>query len=216
MRRIASALLIVLALTAGLAHAAGPSADAIFARLKQGFAGVNDYRADVSLTIKGPNVSINGMRMTMYFKKPNKIHIEAAQGMAMIPPGGFLGNPINELAAGARPIYLGSERKLGRDCHVLKLANPGPNSKMPPVTLWVDKEHTVMVAMEMSGEMGVTSSWRYEKIGGKYYLPAEISAEMCMPGGRNAGQRSKATINFTNYRVNKGISDKVFQEKPKK
>ena len=214
MRRIAPALLIILALTAGLAIAAGPSADAILASLKRGFVGVNDYRADVSLTVKGNNVSINGMRITVYFKKPNKVHVDADQGMAMIPRGNFLGNPMSELGNGVRPIYLRSEQKLGRDCHVLKLVS-ATRANTPPMTLWIDKEHGVLLAME-SAEMGVKSSWSYEKIDGKYYLPAEISADIRAPGGRNAGQTAKAVLKFTNYRVNKGISDKVFVEKPSK
>jgi len=201
---------------AGPALARTPSADDIFTTLKRGFAGVNDYRADVCLTVKGPSVSINDMRMTVYFKKPNKIHVEAAQGMAMVPRGSFFGNPMSELATGARPVYLRSESKLGRDCDVLRLANPSAGPNMPPVTLWIDKEHVVMVAMETSGNGGMKTSWRYEKIDGKYYLPVEIRADMRAPGGANAGQPVKAVIKFTNYRVNKGISDKVFEQEASK
>jgi hypothetical protein len=203
-------------LATGLALAAGPSAEAIFASVKKGFAGVNDYRADLTLSVKGPNMSINDMRMTLYFKKPNKVHVEAAQGMAMVPPGSFLGNPTGELATGAQPVYLRSQRKLGRDCDVLKLVNPKAGAKAPAVLVWIDKERKVMVAMETSGELAVKTAWRYQKIDGKYYLPAEITADMKMPRGPQAGQSSKAVIKFTNYRVNKGISDKIFERKPGK
>lgn len=216
MRRTAAALLIIFAFTMALAASAEPSADAIFASLKKGFAGVRDYQADVSLSVKGPNVSINNMRMRLYFKKPNKIHVEAAQGMAMIPPGSFFGNPMSELATGARPVYLRTERKLGRNCDVLKLVNPKAGANAQAVTLWVDKEHTVVVAMETSGQMAVKTSWRYEKTDGKYYLPVEITADIRMPRGPETGQSSKAVIKFSNYRINKGISDKVFEKKPGK
>jgi len=221
MRRIALLLMIALVLSVvGSAYAQTPSADDIFTTLKRGFAGVNDYRADVSLTVKGPSVSINDMRMTVYFKKPNKIHVDATQGMAMVPRGSFFGNPMSELASGARPVYLRSESKLGRECDVLRLANPTAGSNMAAVTLWIDKEHVVMVAMETSGNGGLKTSWRYEKIGGKYYLPveirADIHADMNAPGRRNAAQPVKAVIRFTNYHVNKGISDKVFVQEASK
>lgn len=211
MRRVALALVMILAMTAGLALAAGPSADAILASLKKGFAGINDYRADVCLTVKGPSVSINNMRMTVYFKKPNRVHVDADQGMAMVPKGSFLGNPMADLANGARPVYVRSERKLGRDCHVLKLVKPDK----PAMTLWVDREHTVLVAAE-SPDMGIKSAWCYEKIDGGYYLPVEIRADMRSPGGPSSGRTVKAVLKFSNYRVNKGISDKVFDEKPRK
>ena len=107
MRRIAPLILIALTLVAGLpAAAASPSGEAIFAGLKRAFAAVNDYRAEVSLTVKGPRMSINDMRMTVYFKKPNKVHVDASQGMAVVPDGSFFGSPMNELASGARPVYL--------------------------------------------------------------------------------------------------------------
>lgn len=224
MRRIALLLTIVFVLSVvGPALARTPSADEIFTTLKRGFAGVNDYRADVCLTVKGPSVSINDMRMTVCFKKPNKIHIDAAQGMAMVPRGSFFGNPMSELATGARPVYLRSESKLGRNCDVIRLANPTAGSNAPAVTLWIDKEHVVMVAMETSAlrqaqheDGGLKTSWRYEMIDGKYYLPVEIRADMRAPGRANPGQPVKAVIKFTNYRVNKGISDKVFEQEASK
>ncbi len=188
--------------------------EAILAALKKGFAGVNDCTATVSLTVKGPQMSINGMRMTLYYKKPNKIHVEAEQGMAMFPRGDFFGNPIQELANGARAVYVKSERKLGVDCHVLKLTRTNAGPDAPAMTVWVDKKHMVAVAVESTGTAALKSSWRYETIGGKYYLPVEMIAELRPPGGPNAGKPVKSTIKFSNYKVNKGISDKIFESKP--
>ncbi len=216
MRRITTAVLVILVLAASVALAAAPSADAIFESVKKGFAGVNDYRADVTLTIKGPQVSINDMRMTLYFKKPNKVHVEAAQGMAMVPPSSFFGNPMTVLPSGARPVYVKSERKCDRECDLLKLANPKTDARASAVYIWVDKDRKVIVAMETSGEMATKTAWRYQKVDGKHYMPTEITADMKMPHGPKAGQSSKAVIQFTNYRINKGISDKVFQRKPGK
>lgn len=213
-RALLTISLVVLA--AGNAFAATPSADAILASLKKGFAGVNDYRAGMSLTVKGPQVSINGMQMTLYFKKPNKVHIEAEQGVAMFPHGSFFGNPAEDLASGARAAYVKSEKKLGVDCHVLKLTRSKAGPTAPAITLWVDKKHTVIVAAESSTEAAMKTSWRYETVEGKYYLPVEICADLRPPGGPNANKPVKATIKFSNYKVNKGISDKVFESNPPK
>jgi len=207
--------MIFLAITSAIAG--GPSADQILGSLKKGFVGVNDYRAGVSLTVKGPKVSINDMRMTLYFKKPNKVHIDTEQGVAIIPSGSFFGNPANDLAAGARPVYVRSERKLGRDCYLLKLTRQNPGPSMPEMMVWIDKQHTVIVAMESSTAAAMKTSWRYKMIDGKYYLPVEITAELRPPEAPNADQPVKATIKFSNYRVNKGISDKIFEDnRPKK
>jgi hypothetical protein len=211
MRRIAPLVLIALILTVGLpALCSVPSGDAIVAGLKRAFAAVNDYRADVSLTMKGPNMSINDMGMTVYFKKPGKIHVDAAQGMAVVPSGSF-GNPMDEFTSAAHPVYIKAEKKLGVDCHLLKLTNSGPQAG--DILIWVDTKRPVLVAMEAQRGGGtMKSAWRYEKIDGKYYLPVQINVDTSAPVGPNAGKPVKLTIKFANYRVNKGISDKVFTQ----
>lgn len=208
MRRSATLIMIALILTVGLsASSAGPSGEAIFAGLKRAIAAVNDYRADVSLTIKGPKMSINDMGMTVYFKKPGKIHVDAAQGMAVVPNGNFFGDPMNELANG-HPVYIRTEKRRGVDCYLLRLDNP--KTKGNVMQVWVDTKRPVLVAMETEINGGTKSAWKYEKIEGKYYLPVEITADTSAPAGPNAGRPIKVTIKFTNYRVNKGISDKIF------
>jgi len=212
--RVAPALAALLALSAVAVAVEKPSADAIIAALKKGFAGVNDYSAQVTVTVKGPQVSINGMQMKLYFKKPSKWHIDAEQGVAMFPQGNFFGNPAEELATGAQATYVKSENRLGTDCHVLKISRPNAGPGAPALTLWVDKKHTVIVAAESATESAMKTSWRYAMIDGKYYLPTEICADLRPPGGANANKPVKATIRFSNYKVNKGIDDKIFQSKP--
>ena len=203
------------------AIADAPSGDKIIAAMKRQFSTVNDYRAEVSLTVKGPKISINNMPMTIYFKKPNKIHVEATQGMAMVPGGNFFGDPMTELAGSNQATYVRTEKKLGRECYVLSIARP-----QSPLLLWVDKERSVMVAMD--GQGGFKTTWQYQKIVGKYYLPTQISADMQGPELRARHRRlggeedspnvgpTKVTLKFSKYIVNKGIDDKIFEEKNRK
>lgn len=200
MRRSLSVALVLL--IAWPALAAAPTGDAIIASVKRAFSPINDYRCDVTVTVQGPQISINNMSMTLYFKKPNRMHIDAKQGFAVAPSGNFLGNPIEELSKG-HATYLGTERNQGRECYVLKLSGQGVNPK-----LYVDKARSVIVATE--DERGSKAIWRYGRVDGKYYLPSEIRAEM--PNPRGGSERVKTTIRFSNYRVNKGISDKIFEE----
>lgn len=219
MRRLLSIIVLLTLMTPALA--ATPSGDKIIAAMKRQFSAVNDYRVEVSLTVKGPKISINNMGMTVYFKKPNKIHVDATQGLAMVPSGNLFGNPLNEIATSAHVTYVRTEKKLGRDCYVLNLA-----VERMPLLLWVDKERSVIVAMDGAG--GFQTTWQYAKVDGKYYLPTQISADMQSPSlahgrrGRFASDDTpsagptKVTVKFSNYKVNKGIDDKIFQEKKRK
>lgn len=90
------------------------------------------------------------MKMTLYYKRPDKVHIEAEQGVAMFPRGSLFGNPLEGFG-------------------------------------------------------------RYQAIDGKYYLPVQMNAELHPQAGSDAGKVIKSTIRFSNYRINKGISDKVFE-----
>ncbi len=223
MRRIA--LVTMLLLLVATAFAA-PAGDKIIADMKRRFSAINDYKADVTLTVKGPRISINNMQMTVYYKKPDRIHVDAKQGFAMVPSGNYFGDPLGEFAAsGARATYVRSEKKQGRDCYVVRIDGP-----QTPVLLWVDKQRSVIVAME--AQRGFATTWQYAKVDGKYYLPTEIRAEVQVPGmpaghGRRpranapdgvAGttELTRVTVKFSNYKVNKGIDDKIFQEKRRK
>jgi len=209
----AAGLAAILALAAVGAANEKPSADAILAALRKGFAGVNDCRATVTLTVKGPQVSINEMKMTLYYKKPNKVHIEAERGIAMFPRGALFGNPVQELGNGGRADYVRSERKLGVDCYVLRLTAPGARPGAH-ATVWVDKKHTVVVAAESTGTADMKTSWRYQTIDDKYYLPVQMNAELHPQAGPDTAGVIKSTIRFSNYRINKGVSDRVFESKP--
>ncbi len=219
MRRLTLFLSVMLSMTPCLADA--PSGDKIIAAMKRQFSAVNDYRADVAVTVKGPKVSINNMQMTVYYKKPNKIHVDAKQGLAMIPSGNYFGDPLGHLGS-VNATYQRSVKKHGRECHVLSI--PGGRGT---VTLWVDKERLTTLAMD--SEDGLRTVWRYALIEKKYYMPSQIAAEIKAPigmdayrhrgpGDKTSGETgpTKVTIRFSNYKVNKGIDDKVFQEKKPK
>lgn len=192
-----------------MARAGQPSGEKVIAAVRHAFGSVNDYRVDVTLSVKSSKISINNMGMAIYYKKPNKVHVDPKGGIAIIPQGTYFGNPIEQLAVNGRAVYLRSECRQGRDCHVVQVVSTGA----PTVTVWVDKERNIILATETSGQFTARSAWSYTKIDGKYYLPALISADMTVPGGPNGPEKAKVDVRFSNYTVNKGISDKIFEQK---
>ena len=215
MRHLAS-IVSILAVLAVVNPACGrqPDAEQVMAALTRNIDAINDYRVDVSMSVKGPKISIKNMGIRIYYKKPDKVHIEARQGFAVVPQGSFFGNPIAELTRHTKPVYVKSEKKHGRACHVMKLVAKQAGNNAPDVLIWVDKQRSVLVATKVEGETGFSSSWRYATIDGKYYLPVQITIDL--PMGKQGAQDNRATaiVKFNNYVVNKGINDKVFEKQP--
>lgn len=216
MRRLCSiTLLFVLAAATCVVWAAGITGDQVVAAVKSRFDPIKDYKTDITMNLKGPGVSINNMKMTLYFKKPNRIHVDAKEGMGMVPPGNYFGNPVDELTKNKKAVYLRSEKRNGADCRVIRLDPAQKQSNDPCMLLWVDKAKSVIVAVE-SPDHGLKSNWSYTRVDGKYYLPSQISAEMNAPSQSGKPKKATTTIKFSNYKVNKGISDKVFEQKSAK
>lgn len=196
------------------AAVAQPSAEDIVSAVRTQAGRVNDYQVEVSVSVKGESISINNMQATLYYKKPNKIHVEPKSGVAMIPGGTYLGNPVDLISAEMNATYVKAEKCQGRDCHVVRL-DPMPGSDTGhSVTLWIDKARSVILATDSNATQGFRTAWSYATVDGKYYLPVRIDAQMPAPQG-DGKQNIKATVKLTNYRVNRGISDKVFVKKPR-
>lgn len=215
---------MLITMLASVASAATVTGDQVVASVKKAFAVVKDYRVDAKITVKGSNINISNMPMTIYYKKPDKIHVQAKDGAAVVPKGTMIGNPIEELTRGSKVSYVKAEKKNGVDCHVIKITGNG----QPPMTVWVDKKHHVITATQNSGDFSVNTTWRYKMVDGKYYLPVEVSATTQIPGGQgmrhgpkpaapaSSPEQVKMVVSFSNYAVNKGIDDKIFVEKPRK
>lgn len=213
MRKLYSAIIVVVLITAAcVLWAATVTGDQVVAAVKSRFDPIKDYKTDITMNLKGPGVSINNMKMTLYFKKPNKIHLEAKEGMGMVPPGNYFGNPIDELTKNKKAIYLKTEMRNGVDCHVIRLDPAQKQSNDASLLVWVDKAKSIIVAVE-APDHGLKSNWTYAKVDGKYYLPSQITAEMDVPSQSGKPQKTTTTIKFSGYKVNKGISDKVFEQK---
>lgn len=197
-------------LAAAAAWAANPSGQAVMAAVLRRTAAVNDYRVDLKLTVKGENISINGMAMTLYYKKPDKMRIEARQGVGIIPSGTYIGDPIAGILRQRKPVYLKSERLNGVECHVLRLEPAEPTAGQQPMTVWVDKRRNVVLATEASEPFHTRTTWRYSTVERRFYLPVEMKAEIDM----EQQGKVRAVVTFSGYRINRGIPDSVFDQKP--
>jgi outer membrane lipoprotein-sorting protein len=212
--------------------AAAPTAESLIGLARKNFAAIRDYSVDIRLDVKSDAIDVKGMAMTLYYKKPDKTRIVAKEGFAAMPRSVALGNVIDEVTKHCIPVLEKTEKKNGIDCYVIRL-EPMLRGSKPPTTLWLDKSGLIR-AINMGGPYPVRTEWRYAKVDEKYDLPRRIDVRIASPASgpypRHRGRRPEvqpvpaggvqtvnATLSFSNYKVNKGIRDSVFEpESPKK
>jgi len=211
------------ALTTGSVSAKPLTAQEIVRRAADEYDRVQDYMVDAKVAVSSPNVHVPEMNVKIYYKKPDKLHVESKDGFAALPKDGIvIGNPLREMLKNSELNLSGSEKALGRDCHLIKVTYR-KDDRTTRARVWIDKERWVVVQMAVDPESGPSlrlNMW-YARVGGKYWMPSKSQAVVEFPtiSGERVQKVSKPskpstiTVQFSNYKINTGLSDKIFQKK---
>ena len=183
---------------------------------------IEDYTADAEVTVESPSIHMPEMLAKIYYKKPDKLHLESKDGFAMLPKRGVVvGNPFRDLMAGSKLSLVRSECVLGKDCYVVK-GSFSQEGCVVESTVWIDKKDWLVRQMHSNPEWGPSVKLKlwYTRVGRRYWLPLTTAAQVSLPPFPGAEPENKArsdrptivTIRFANYRVNTGLSDEIFKE----
>lgn len=202
--------------------------------LSRNYQTMKDYQVDVKLTVKGPKISIKGMRMTLYYKQPGKTKVIAKDGMGFLPKEMVFQATVQDMVKQSKVTYLGEESKNSVNCYLIKLEpKPTPPPKYSPgyqpppqaqdsVKMWIDKRTGGVVSTLIntgypgSYQTTVISNWTHQLVDNKFYMPAEIALEAreTYPKGRE-GENMSLRIAFSGYKINRGLPDSLFVEQKK-
>jgi len=174
---------------------------------------VEDYTADVTVSVDSPNLQIPRRTVRVWYKRPDKVHVESS-GITVLPRDALLlGNLGRHIAQYAQASFNGIGTLRGRPVHSIKLTpiDAGPGTGR--VLVWIDSERYLLLKSEIwrGGTRMITVTFEYTQAGG-HPMPSRIVATVA-PGamtGRDEGGRIE--MSFANYRVNAGIPDSVFEE----
>ncbi|MGE5577222.1 MAG: hypothetical protein ACM3TT_08535 [Syntrophothermus sp.] len=230
----------------------------ILERVAAGQAGLQDFVADSQVEVKAPGIKWPKMKLRVYFKSPDKVHVESDR-LALVPAGNLVVPDVRRLlAVGAVIERLEDETTdaqgpgPGADEYLI-LITPGqaPSGRRGKhegmMRLAVDPDRWLITRALMQdpvgGEMEVFFS--YTQVEG-FWLPSLIRGEGQMrgfrqppsvkggsstpgasnlPGGAGGGTNPGATlggteavklyftVSYNNYRVNVGLSDKIFESR---
>jgi len=217
LRRLAGIALIVSIVCA----LAGPAcADALVEKTRSQLSRVKDYTCDLTLNARLPQMSVSSMKMTLYYKRPNKIHIEAKEGFAMLPEEGlYIGDPVEEVLSKYTLVHLGDIVWQGKKC--AKYGLRAKSDAVPPLanaSVYIDRVTATPAGFTgASPNFGeITTVFTYQKLQGRFWLPAattlSIRNMMSVRHDRSTQPGSgSAQITYTNYKINSGLPDSLFK-----
>ena len=198
--------------------------------------GVRDYTATVGIQTDIPDVQIPNRTAMVYVKPPDKVYVDSHGQFVFIPKRALLfGDVAKDTGKQATVVLMGS-KKVGHDIFytlkiIPKVGPPppqprgprGPGMKGPGPRPQPVNERVIMIVngsrwtMEklqfMEGAKQVGSVDFTYVLVQRFWMPTRVLATISgVPGSDKPGH---FTINFSDYRVNTGLTDQFFADKQK-
>ena len=209
------------------------TAEEVIAKVKAKLEKVNDYEAKGKMKtnvifIKAPIASVK-----VYYKKPNKLRINNESGISFIPKGSMNINLNNIFinTEGFDLIDMGKEDKTA--FRIIKLLPKDENSDVVLSTVYVDEQQLLIRkaktttkengTYELEMTYGKYAAWGLaDKVNFQfntkdYKLPKGITfdyddgSKKKTPSDKIKNKKGQVEIVYSNYIINRGVSDTVFQ-----
>jgi hypothetical protein len=224
-------LLLIVPLIFNLAQA--KNSETILKNVKAKFEKIKDYQADVIVKLDMEAVKVPDTKAKVFFKYPNKYKIES-DGFAMLPKQSMNFSPAQLLQGDYTSVFVRTEKVNNQLYDVVKII---PNSDTTDIilsTMWINSSKSIIHKVETTTKRGGTVQIEFEYDPKFIPLPIELrfsfnAGEMKIPSQnqmnnnddtrrRNSGaMRIKGTVimQYSNYKINTGLSDSLFEEKKK-
>ena len=218
----------------GPAHGSDLAANDILERVRATFSEIRDYAVNIHAEIDMENVRVPPMNVEIFFKQPDKIRMKS-KGFAMLPKEVVFLN-LNRFSGENFYMSLLGRETLGQtEAYVLELVPRKEEIKVRKLTLWVDSERWIPLRVYTISLRGPTVNvdFEYDLFHEKYWLPVRINAKIDMADfkgftthhrfpndeeddmEKSQAKEGKMTIEFSDYRINKGLADSMFEKEIK-
>ncbi len=224
-------LLFVLILTASV-YSQNKDAGKILKNVKDRFEKVKDYQVDVVAKLDMEFVKVPESSATVYFKQPDKFKI-VPKGFSMIPKQSMNFSPAQLLKGDYTSVFVRSEVLDKTKMDVVKIIPNADTSEVILSTMWIDQAESIIKKVETTTKHGGTVTTEFSYDAKSIPLPATLKfsfnmGEVKIPDVNNAKEndnkknmgrptRIKGTVlmTYSNYKINKGVPDSIFEEKKK-
>jgi hypothetical protein len=210
-------------------------AEQLIAVLKKKLSTIKDFRVDLGITIELEYLNIPDTKAQYYYKAPNKSRI-VSEGFGLLPKQG-IGLPTNDIINVAHTaIISGYEDYEGKKLTKVKIIPTDESSDIILSTLWIEEKSLLIYKVTTSTRKGTLDMvFSYASPEQKYGLPRSTTVQFVLPqfalpksltGDLQKNNRvqkdmkkevkGKAIVTYSNYSINKGLRDEVFNEKNNK
>ena len=211
--------------------------DVILKKVLETFNKVQDYEVNVNIKVDVDFLKIPETEAKIYFKQPDKVHFESAT-FALLPREGFDFSPSTLLKKKYTAFYERVDTIDDFRTAVVKVIPLGETDDVILSTLWVDQAKNVIRKVESTTKTKGTFAieLKYDQANFKYPLPSlmifsfnidktniPVGFSGDLDSDPNPKQKynepttkGKVFVTYSNYKVNMGISDKIFENKRRK
>ncbi len=232
-RRSFITMLVILSCSA---QAFAVDANELFNTLRRKIFTVQDYTAVVKMKISVKYMRIPQLAGTLYFKSPDKMRLERHGGLSVLPRKNINLTIRNLIPTGnANVIDAGQALIGGKNTRIIKVIPEDEKSDLVLSKIWVDEATLVALRIETStrNEGTITMDLEYGKYSSfglpdKLLLTLDVK-DFRMPKGMTMdytesrpdealkdtkGKKGTIQITYLSYKVNTGLSDKIFTSEP--
>lgn len=225
-------VLILFTLTSIIAQSKNP--DEIINSVIVNFNKVKDYQVDVNIKVDVEFLKVPDSKAKIYFKQPDKVHLES-EGFALLPKDGLDFSPSVLAKKNYTAIYEQDVILDGVNTSIVKIIPTGDQGNVILSTLWIDQKKQIIRKVESTTKTNgtFTINFSYDE-NLKYLLPAKIvfsfnldqmnipkvfndDPDSDQPKKKNkrlnSTTKGKVIISYSNYVINKGVSDSIFENK---
>ena len=218
-----------LSVAAAVAVARGgdTSGEAVLRSVDARLAPVHDYTVTLDVVADIERLNVPPMHASMYFKQPDKIHLDA-EGFALLPREG-LQPEIGKLLSRYNVAETGSDTLGGVPVRRVTLQAKSERGFPRMLSVYVDPRRwtTERIVTKGSADRVATITFSYIQVDG-VWLPGEMTAafsiaqadslEGDLPAApmrpQQMPRKGTVTVRFSEYRLNTGLNDEIFTKDP--
>lgn len=212
-------------------HGQAKDPNKILDELKDRFDKIKDYQVDAKIKVDVNFLKVPESKAQIYYKAPDKVKMDS-EGFALLPKQGLNFSPAKLLKEDFSALYIRLEEMDGVITDVVKVIPNSDTSQVILSTLWIDSVEKFIRKIETTTKNSGTIQVEFyytgtEKIG----LPSQVKFQFKVdtpdlhtnsPGNEshehNPARKQKGPmsgmviIDYSNYKINQGISDSLFTE----
>jgi hypothetical protein len=194
---------------------------------------VKDYSVDALIKTDVPFIKISPVNAKIYFKQKDKFKI-VTKGIAILPKQGFTEVNTFLMDKGSYMAVDAGTKMIGDIKTTLITVIPIiDNSEFILAKLWVDPKNAVIISSQITTRssgtvnvnysygsqigLGLPSELIFEIDVKKFKMPKSVAADLNNSNTKSSNNKKDKkgiiTIKLSNYNVNKGINDSIFNKK---